>query len=1110
MKPYHVNTLFHPKTLGTALVQYPAPQQLQRKQQIVAKWVKTLKRGTLDVISEVSLHGEFLRDIFGEVLGYNSVIQGEGKEWTLHAEKHISGGGGSADGALGFFTAVESERGATRLRGRIVAPIELKGATNDLDRPAHRTKESAVDQGWRYARFTRGCRWVIVSNYREIRLYRVSRTPVFYERFWLEQLADEQTLRRFCFLLGARRFLPAPGDAEAESQIDLLLAASEQAEEQITDELYSEYKSARLQLVRWLQDNGPASVSRGDLIEAAQKILDRVLFIAFCEDRRLLPAETLKEAHDHADPYNPTPVWARFKAVFRWVDQGHDAPRVPAYNGGLFKLDPLVDEQIELPDELCTVFKGLARYDFDTEVSVEVLGRIFEQSVTDLEELKASAVGAEYDVKKGQRKTQGVYYTPAFITRYIVKLALGGYLGRKEELLRVRFGLDAIPAAHGRKLRAAEQRFWTAYRDEVLKKTRVLDPACGSGAFLIAAFDYLLAEYEKVNRALASYEQGQTSFGDLNKSILGDNLYGVDISRESVQITKLSLWLKTAQYGKQLTSLDHNIQHGNSIVADRAVDPHALDWQARFAQVFADGGFDVVLGNPPYVRQELLAPLKPYLEQRYRCFDGVADLYVYFYERGIEVLKPGGALSYIVTNKWLKASYGEALRRYFAEHTLFEQILDFGHAKIFADADVFPCIVLARKPEQQAPPAVAPVTVCPVPRELLDGINLDQYVAQNGYSVPWTRFTEQPWSLEHPRVDALMDKLRRAGTALAEYAGGAPYVGLKTGYNKAYLVDDATKRRLCAADPAAQTLLRPYLRGQDVRRWRSDWQQLWMILLSSSANTAWPWRDAPSADAAEGLFEQAYPAVHAQMKQHQARLEARSDQGRCWWELRSCAYLDVLSRPKIIWQDLGFHSRFCLDSAGTVPEMTCFLLPSEDPWLLAVLNSPLLWCYLWRNTIHGKDEVLRLKTVYMKQVPIAAADPLALAEVADSVGALGQLAGENQGAQRDLLAWLKAELAIARPGNALSAAAALDVDAFTAEVRRRRPRAAGKLKVSEVKDVQQAWSDVVPEMQRRQARALQLERRLSDLVNQAYGLTAHEVELMWSTAPPRTPLGPAK
>ena len=708
------NPLFHSKTLKSAVQSFVFPIDLEERQQRLIQWIEPLEKGVLDEIKEVSLHGQFLSDVFQQILEYRSVIQGSGQAWEIHAEQTISDGGGAADGALGFFTATEGKKGKAKLSGRVIAPIELKGAKNDLDRPAPGRKESAVDQGWRYANYTQDCKWVIVSNYREIRLYQTSKTPAYCEQFRLVELKNLEIFKQFYFLLCRQNFLPSSDELKARSRVDLLLAESNEAEDAITKELYQLYKNVRINLTEHFQTSAPKDIPNREavLIEKAQKVLDRVLFMAFCEDRRLLPEKTIRKAHDHKDRYNPRPIWENYKAIFHWVDVGNDDPPIPGYNGGLFRHDPLLDERLQVTDQLCTQLKELARFDFDTEVSVNILGHIFEQSVTDLEELKAQATGQVFDQKKGKRKVQGVYYTPAFITQYIVDVALGGYLKRKEQELRdkLQSQLESLVKQATQQRLKAEVEFWEGYRD-VLLKMRVIDPACGSGAFLIAAFDYLNREYERVNEALAALEfasqtkgkgsgkiVGQRSLFDLDKTILNENLYGVDLSPESVEITKLSLWLKTAEQGKALTYLDNNIKVGNSIVGDVAIAPRAFNWEAEFPQAFADGGFDVVIGNPPYVRQELLSPIKPYLQQHYESYDGVADLYTYFYEKGLKILKPDGMLSYIVTNKWFKAGYGEPLRRFFAKNSVFEQILDFGHAPIFEDADTFPCIVLIRNP----------------------------------------------------------------------------------------------------------------------------------------------------------------------------------------------------------------------------------------------------------------------------------------------------------------------------------------------------------------------------------------------------------------------------
>lgn len=945
MATQQANALFHTKTLNKALKAFTFPPDLAVRHQKIQQWIAALKTGTLNQVKEVSLHGDFLKDTFQEVLGYRSVIQGGGKSWELHAEQAISDGGGSADGALGFFTAVEGKKGKVKLQGRVVAPIELKGAKDDLDRPAPGRKESAVEQGWRYANYTPDCRWVIVSNYRELRLYQTSKTPAYYERFLLTELADIEAFKRFYFLLCRDNFLPkTPQELSATDQ---LLAASNEAQEEITKQLYSEYKDVRLSLVKHFRFTGSKDIPDRDrvLIEKAQKTLDRLLFVAFCEDRGLLPSKTIAQAHDSKDHYNPRPIWDNYKAVFRWVDKGNDNRSIPEYNGGLFQPDPLLDEQLTVPDPICSQLKQLTRFDFDTEVSVDILGRIFEQSVTDLEELKAEATGQDYNKKKGKRKTQGVFYTPAFITQYIVEVALGGYLKQREQEIRDRFQLEQIPKRATKKLQEAEIKFWETYRDEVLRKTRVIDPACGSGAFLIAAFDYLMREYERVNLAIAALELqgdgsaefvGQRSLFDLNKTILNSNLYGVDLSPESVEITKLSLWLKTAEAGQTLTYLDDNIKVGNSIVDDSSLAERAFNWQAEFPDVFEASGFDVVIGNPPYVRQELLSPIKPYLQENYESYDGVADLYAYFYEKGVKILKSGGVLSYIVTNKWLRAGYGEPLRQFFSKNSVFEQIIDFGHAPIFEDADTFPCIVAVYKPvkpvaseteEVVKPEPQSPVLVCPVPREKLSDINLTQYVQQEGYTVPWSRFTAEAWSLEPPAVDELMQKIRNVGVPLKDFAGVKPYRGVLTGFNEAFLIDNETRNRLIKAEPKSAEVIKPYLRGQDIKRWVPDWQNLWMIFTR------------------RGIDIDAYPAIKSYLSQYQKKLEPRPRDwdnkngdwvGRKpgsyqWYEIQdSVDYWQLFEHQKILWKDLSTYSEFCFDDTGIFTNDLCFVLASND------------------------------------------------------------------------------------------------------------------------------------------------------------------------------------
>jgi hypothetical protein len=733
------------------------------------------------------------------------------------------------------------------------------------------------------------------------------------------------------------------------------------------------------------------------------------------------------------------------------------------------------------------------------------LGHIFEQSITDLEELRATAAGEKFDASKGKRKTQGVYYTPAYITQYIVDVALGGYLRRREEALRIEYTLDSSTRAT-KKRQQNEIKFWEAYR-EILIQTRVVDPACGSGAFLIAAFEYLSREYERVNSALAELKLGQRSIFDLNKTILNNNLYGVDLSSESVEITKLSLWLKTAERGKPLTDLNHNIKVGNSIVSDVNIDRRAFDWEAAFPHVFAEGGFDVVLGNPPYVRQELLSPIKPYLQQHYQSSDGVADLYTYFYERGIQFLKVDGVMSYIVTNKWLKAGYGENLRRFFVEHSHIEQIIDFGHAPIFQDADTFPCIISVRKSlTSTAIGEQSSVLICPVPREKLADINLAQYVQQAGYSVPANRFSSDAWSLEHPDVDALMQKIKSVGVTLKDYAVVKPYYGIKTGFNEAFLIDNETRDRIVRDDPKSAEIIKPYLRGQDVKRWHSEWQNIWIILVKSSGNYNWDWSDSENDEIAEAIFKDTYPGIYQHLKPLQDKLSKRSDRGKFWWELRQCSYYHIFESPKIIYQVIQTFPQYSLSQDVIYGNDKTFILPIDDLYVLTLLNFPLLWCYSHRIFTQMLSGSISPMGYLFETLLIAVPDDKIKSEIEELAKNAIELTKTNQAHHREIYDWLQLEHQIEKIGQKLEDFSNLSLEEFSQEIKKRKPKGNNSLNPKALKEIKEVYQEYAPKIQTAKSELLQIEHRLSDLVNQAYQLTPAEIELMWRTAPPRMPI----
>ncbi len=1115
--PVEAKPLFRPDVLRPHLTAFRIPEYVEASRPKLADWAELLNSGRADSFKEQEILPDFLTDFFCGLLGYTRPADG-GERFTISREKHVQVDGKFADAVLGSFQSDREE---------FLVALEGKGPKDPLDRPFGGRRMSAVDQGYRYA-INLPCDWIVITSIRQTRLYYKGTDQYTYERFDTERFAsDDALLKKFVFLLGAERVVPPVGPCHLHGLRD----ASETVDRELTKKFYVGYADMRQDAFAQLCRANPG-VSPHEILTGTQKLLDRVLFCAFCEDRGLLPANTIAQAYEHRDPYHPRPIWENFRGLFCAINEGNASLNIPAYNGGLFADDPLLD-RLQVPDEVCPYFKELGDYDYrpahevvaDTEadtagslIDVDILGHIFEQSITDLERIRSELEGVTkpvgIDKHRTRRQKEGAFYTPDFVTRYIVEQALGGVLDDRFETLRKSHAKTAKgtsrtaladPAVYqleklNNPQRASLVRFWETWQDE-LAGIRVLDPACGSGAFLIQAFDQLHAAYETSNDRLEELRGHRTLF-DLDRQILQNNLYGVDLNEEAIEICKLSLWIKTAQRGKILTSLDDTICVGNSIVADALLDPKAFDWQAQFADVLAAGGFDVVVGNPPYVRQEMLGPIKPYLEANYKAYHGMADLYVYFYELGFRTLKPGGLLSFVVTNKWMRANYGEPLRRFFSEEAWMESVVDFGHAKqIFEEADVFPSIIVVRRPAKRQKPR--PTRVCAIPREQLRIDDLSTQIETEGFEIERSQLGDQAWQLEPPAAVALLDKIRTVGVPLNEFADIQPYRGILTGLNEAFLIDTPTKNTLVAADPKCAELIKPYVRGQDVKRWRPNWGGLWMVILKSSADHQWPWTDADGDE--ERTFQRTYPSLHEHMKSLETRLRKRQDKGRNWWELRSCAYWQEFDKPKIVYQEIQFHPSYAIDTTGQYGNNKTFFVASDDLYLLALLNSPLMWWHNWRYLPHMKDEALSPVAFRMESLPIAVASDVTRAKVESRVGRMVEITQAQQTTCRNILDWLRVEHDIEKPGKKLASSLDLDSDAFVAEVKKRRGRK-NPLTAAALRNLRDEYVRSIDPARALAGEALRLEQEINNLVNEAYGLTPEEIDLMWKTAPPRMPI----
>ena len=876
-------------------------EELVEKKAKIQDFINFIKSGKIKDYNEEQLQARFATEVFEKTLGYKNSFN---ETWEYELERKTDVDGQKPDIVLGEFTSDES---------KVMAVVELKDFKYyDLDKKQNRVgdKRTPVEQGFGYApKFGGNCRWVLISNFNEIRLYDKNDENQ-YERFYIEDLEDDFEFKRFLYLLSKENIL----DRKLENLINLKI----KEEEKIEREFYTKYKTIRSKIVsQVIEDN--RTYNADVIIEKSQKLLDRFLFIAFCEDKNIIPANSYKtmvlSSNENVTKHE------LFTMLCRNIDKGNKQKGINKFNGGLFKYDEILDDLV-LDDTIFTELITLADYDFKTDVDENILGRIFEQSISDLEELKNDALGIETDKKKGKRKKDGVFYTPSRITQGIVGKSIGEYLNDK----KLELGYEKLPELTDESIETqrglsakAEKHlaFWREYRSKVLS-IKVIDPACGSGAFLIAAYDYLKKELDEINDRIADlkgrtqelFDGDEMYDASLENEYLIKCLYGVDLNPESVEISKLSLWLRTLTKDKPLTNLDNNIKSGNSITE--------FDFQEEFSEVFSKGGFDVVIGNPPYVRQESLKDIKTILEEKYATYIGTADLYCYFYELGIRLLKTGGVLGYITSNKWLRINYGKNIRKMLNEYYIIE-IEDHGKVKMFVDAGVETNIIIVKKINRQNPQVKIVLT------------------EENNktFETNQSNFSEDGYLFLDNRLKIVKEKIDNIGKQLGEWSIEVNR-GVLTGLNDAFTIDKEKYNELIKKDRKNKEILVPLLRGQDIRRYEINYKDLYLI----NTHNGYKFNDEKIPE----IKIDDYPSIKEYLNEFEPALSKRGDKGKTPYNLRNCAYLEEFNKEKIVYGQISKIPKFSYDLSKFILNDTAFIITGEKlKYLLVMLNSNLIW-----------------------------------------------------------------------------------------------------------------------------------------------------------------------
>lgn len=748
-----------------------------------------------------------------------------------------------------------------------------------------------------------------------------------------------------------------------------------------------------------------------------QRLFNRLMFVAFIEKKGwmsfqgrtdYLPAlwEDYESGGREEDDFYDARLKPLFFEGFNSRDEGRGEDPVigvvPYLNGGLFEEDADDrDESINVPDGcLDEIINGLfAGFNFtttestplDVEVAVdpEMLGKVFEELVTGRHEV-------------------GAYYTPKEIVSFMCREALSGHLGDR---------LGASAEDDKEAVRAfIEEHDPAGLHDPeaalgALREVRVCDPACGSGAYLLGMMRELLDLRESL---FATVNIDPRTTYQRKLEIIQNNLYGVDIDPFAVNIARLRLWLSlVVDYEgvnpPPLPNLDFKIEAGDSVTGpdpsgglqldffrqgqisellelkDQYLRSHqeekhdlrqriedlrseitehihpgeeagGFDWQVEFAEVFAEepAGFDVIVANPPYVRMELFKEIKPVLRKTLpEVHSDRADLYVYFYGRALQLLKRGGMLAFISSNKWLRAKYGAKLREQVAKSCRVTTLTDFGELPVFQTASTFPMVITAQKDSSTEPTTIfTQVKALDPPYP-----NVPMLVREFGNELPTDALEGSDWRLTDEFTAAKLRKMRARSVPLSEYTRGQIYYGVKTGFNQAFVIDGSARADLIARDPASTDVIKPFLVGKNIRKWNADTKDKWLLYMH------------------HGIDASKLHAVIEHLKPYRIKLEQRATKQE-WYELQQPQqrYTVAFNKPKIVFPDIAKEPRFAFEESGSYMGDTTFLIPEYDLYLLGVLNSSAIWEYLQQTAAvlgdADKGGRLRLKRQYVEQLPI--------------------------------------------------------------------------------------------------------------------------------------------
>ena len=887
--------------------------------ELISKYDQIKKSGEIKKYNEETTKKDFILPLF-EALGWNVYNRGK-KNDSISAEETIS----KKRVDYGF-----------RINGIQKFFLEAKSLRDEYIHTNRKYVTQAIDYSW-----LKSCSWAILTNFETLAVINADvresnfANSVFFVLHPSDFLSDE-------------RFAYFSKQSFENGDLDKLGSryGKKQFKKPIDKQLLEDMIHFREILSKSITaNNQDKRLTEDDLDESVQRTLDRLIFIRNAEDRGLEENQLQSNAREWSNRGRGNLI-REISRVYKNYDE--------SYNSKLFAKhlcdDLTVDDEtlLEVIESLNHSKDNSYRYDFSL-IESDVLGSIYEQYLGNI--LKKTPKRAKLEESKTHRKEQGIYYTPSYIVYYIVKNTVGEYVN-------------------------------THTPDEI-RKVRILDPACGSGSFLIKAYKEL-EEYWTKQEGLENARldvEGEHQFYSRKVEILKNNVFGIDLDPKAVEIAQLNLLLQISERKQRLPLLQGNIKIGNSLIDDKSVSDKAFKWEDEFPEIMKEGGFDIVIGNPPYVRiQNLDSKEIKHFNDTFKSAFKNYDIYLLFVEKSLKLLRKNGNLGFIIPSKFINADYGMGLRNLIAETKTMHKFVDFKDIQIFDDATNYTCLLFLRNSENEEFEYLYP--------KLKENFTLQEVSNSEifqKYHLP-NPIQNESWILSNNKVSSLMKKLKEKYQELGTICKNI-FQGLVTGSDSVYFVKVISETKESArimnlADnrefAIERRILKKLLKGKDIKKWSVEWNGYYVVypyLVKNGKASLIPLSE----------IEKDYPLTYEYFKHYEKELKGRENNRfvsvENWNQFGRLQNIEKFEQPKIITQVLASSNTFALDdkgeyyfvgggNAGGYGIVLKEEYKDRHYCILALLNSKVLEFYLKNISTPFRGGYFSYGRRFIEQLPI--------------------------------------------------------------------------------------------------------------------------------------------